>query len=137
MLNSLVALWISYEHLTASIALENSTRNASPIVFTSLPLCLARTGLISFLCSLTRASESCSFLWPRAVYPTISVYIIAASLRRLWDTPCYGCLPQSPAINPLREDASSLAWTLPAGVRSFSMIRVLTQRQIVDRVASG
>src|SRR2546422_9285559 len=48
---------MSYAHFTASRALGNSTRNASPIVLISLPRCRFRIGLISFLCSSTRASE--------------------------------------------------------------------------------
>lgn len=73
--------WISTAQLTASRALANSTRKASPMVFTSLPSCLARTGRISLLCSSTRASESDSLVCPMAVNPTMSVNIMAASLR--------------------------------------------------------
>src|SRR5437870_1872976 len=51
------------------------------MVFTSLPLCLPRIGLMIFRCSSTRVSESDSLFCARAVYPTISVNIIAANLR--------------------------------------------------------
>ena len=40
---------------------------------------------MSFRCSSTNASDNDSLLCPRAVYPTISVNMIAASLRLPWD----------------------------------------------------
>src|SRR5205807_2114477 len=53
--------WISRALLTASRALGNSTRKASPIVLTSRPPCLAKTGRNNSLCSSRRVSASASF----------------------------------------------------------------------------
>src|SRR5437667_8743563 len=41
--------------------------------------------LTSFLCCSSRDRERHSFFSPSRVYPTISVNMIAASLRRFWD----------------------------------------------------
>src|SRR5207302_7709435 len=68
------------------------------MVLTSLPSCLLRIGLISFLCSSTRARESHSFFCPRVVYPTMSVNIIAASLR----SPCDKLGPQYRSTTKLK-----------------------------------
>ena len=55
------------DELGFSRPLGSSTRKASPIVLTSLPLCLLRIDLTSFLCSSTNERERDSFLCPRAV----------------------------------------------------------------------
>lgn len=55
-------------------------------VLISFRLFLMERDLSSFLCSSTKTRERGSFLYPKAVQPTISVNIIATSLRSLWDT---------------------------------------------------
>src|SRR5271157_3201456 len=75
-------------HLTASRALGYSTRNASPMVFTSTPPCLAMIGRTSPRCSSSSCSASSSFACPSAVNPTRSVNMIAASLLSAWLISC-------------------------------------------------
>ncbi|HKW04339.1 MAG TPA: hypothetical protein VJN71_03470 [Nitrososphaerales archaeon] len=57
----------------------------SPMVLISLPLNLGKNGLRSLLCLCKTSKAFDSFDWVSAEYPTMSVNIIADSLRCPWD----------------------------------------------------